>query len=355
MLLDQVTTQLGVDAASFLIFNPHTQTLDYAAGRGFQYKAIASSSLRLGEGHAGRAALERRAVYVPDLRATGDSFVRAQLLAGEDFAAYYGAPLIARGQVKGILEVFHHASLDVDDEWEDFFEALTGQAAIAIDNASLFEELQRSNAELTVSYDATLEGWVAALDLRHKETEGHTRRVTEMTARLAKEFGLSDAELVHFRRGALLHDIGKIGIPDGTLLKPGTLAEEEWTMMRRHPVYAHKLLSRISFLRPALDIPYCHHERWDGSGYPRGLAGEDIPLAARVFAVVDVWDALRSDRVYRAAWPEERVRDHIRCLSGSHFDPSVAEAFLKLVEESPNRDLDHGPLANTLSCDRFSP
>ena len=207
-----------------------------------------------------------------------------------------------------MLEIFHRAPLNPDEEWLSLLEAVATQVAIAIDNAVLFADLQRSNLELALAYDTTLEGWSSALDLRDKETEGHTRRVTEMSVDLARAMGVSDAELVHIRRGALLHDIGKMGIPDSVLLKPGPLTEEEWKIMRKHPVYANELLSPIAYLRPALDIPYCHHEKWDGTGYPRGLKGEQIPLAARIFAVVDVWDALRSDRPYRGARHDEEIR-----------------------------------------------
>jgi PAS domain S-box-containing protein len=192
------------------------------------------------------------------------------------------------------------------------------------------EEIERSRNELAMAYDATLVGWVKALDLRDNETEGHSQRVTEMTVRLARALGVCGEALEHLRRGALLHDIGKMGIPDSILLKPGPLTEGEWAIMKKHPVYAYEWLAPISYLRPALDIPYCHHEKWDGTGYPRGLKGEEIPLAARIFCVVDVWDALRSDRPYRSAWPEDKVRAHMRELSGSHFEPLVVETFLTL-------------------------
>ncbi|RJX27432.1 MAG: HD-GYP domain-containing protein, partial [Dethiobacter sp.] len=172
------------------------------------------------------------------------------------------------------------------------------------------------------------------LDLKDEETEGHSRRVTEMTLRIAREMGLKDEELVHVRRGALLHDIGKMGVPDAILLKPGKLTDEEWEIMRRHPVYAYQMLSRIGYLRPALDIPYCHHEKWDGTGYPRGLKGEEIPLPARIFAVVDVFDALTSDRPYRPAWPKEKALAYLRQQAGRHFDPRVVEAFLSLTEQN---------------------
>jgi HD-GYP domain-containing protein (c-di-GMP phosphodiesterase class II) len=190
--------------------------------------------------------------------------------------------------------------------------------------------LQRSNAELEKAYNSTLEGWSRAMDLRDKETEGHSRRVAAITVGLGREMGLSEVELAHVYRGALLHDIGKLGVPDSILLKPGKLTDEEWVIMRKHPQYAYDMIFPISYLEPAMDIPYCHHEKWDGSGYPRGLKGEEIPLAARIFAVVDVWDALTSDRPYRAEWPANRVREYIRSQSGTHFDPRIVEAFFKL-------------------------
>ena len=190
----------------------------------------------------------------------------------------------------------------------------------------------RFNLELARAYDSTLEGWARALDLRDNETEGHTHRVAQLTVRLAHAMGLRDADLVHIRRGALLHDMGKLAIPDSIMLKPSALTDEQAEIMRRHPDYAHELLSPIGYLRPALDIPYCHHEKWDGTGYPRGLKGEEIPLAARIFAVVDVWDALRSDRPYRAAWTEERAKAYIQEQADIHFDPKVVTAFLKTLE-----------------------
>jgi putative nucleotidyltransferase with HDIG domain len=284
----------------------------------------------LGESYAGHVALERQLVQIPNLRNEPDNLFFTILLKDEDFACYYGVPLITKGQVKGVLEVFHRAVLEPDEEWFDFLNTLAGQTAIAIENATLFESLQRSNLELTLAYDATIEGWSRALDLRDKETEGHSRRVTEMTVKLARTFGLSEEELVQVRWGALLHDIGKMGVPDEILLKPGPLTEEEWLKMKMHPTFAHEMLSPIRYLRLALDIPYYHHEKWDGTGYPHGLKGTLIPLAARIFAVVDVWDALCSDRPYRPAWIEERVREHILASSGTHFDPQVVDLFIKM-------------------------
>ncbi|MEI6181650.1 MAG: HD domain-containing phosphohydrolase [Chloroflexales bacterium] len=255
----------------------------------------------------------------------------ATLIAREGFHAYVATPLEAQGQILGVLELFHRTPLLPDREWLDYLDALAGRAAVAVANAELFEHLQRSHSDLAHAYDTTLEGWSRALDLRDKETEGHSQRVTTLTVRLAYAMGLSEEEIVHIRRGALLHDIGKMGIPDAILLKPGPLSDDEWTIMRLHPVYSYELLAPIAYLRQTLDIPFSHHEKWDGSGYPQGLVGTQIPLAARMFAVVDVWDALRSDRPYRAAWSPEAVRAYIVAQSGRHFDPAVVAVFLQLV------------------------
>ena len=333
VVLEQVKTQLNVDAVSILLFNTITNVLEFSIGCGFRSKAIEKSRLRLGEGHGGRAALERRTVSVPNLQESIGNFVRSSILAEEGFATYFATPLIAKGQIKGVLEVYHRVPFIPNDNWLEFFEVLAGQTAIAVDSANLFNELRLSNDQLFIAYDSTIEGWSHALDLRDKETEGHTQRVTEMTLKLARAAGISEKELVHVRRGALLHDIGKMGVPDQILLKPGKLTDEEWVIMRKHPTFAFELLSPIEYLRPAMDIPFCHHEKWDGSGYPRGLKGEQTPLSARIFAIIDVWDALLTDRPYRQGWPKEKVIEHIRSLSGTHFDPKAVELFLKMVHE----------------------
>ena len=331
VLLDQVTAQLHVDAAGVLLLNPHTQLLEYVAGRGFRGSGSGTYNHMLSEDYTGQAILERRTITIRDVGESRD-LRRAQVFREEDFKTYFVVPLVAKGQVKGVLEVFTRTPLAPDPEWYDFLETLAGQTAIAIDNASLFENLQRSNIELAMAYDATIEGWSRALDMRDRETEGHTERVTEMTLRLAEAMGIKKDSMIHIRRGALLHDIGKMGISDSILLKRGPLDDEKWKIMHMHPVYAYDLLSPITYLKPALDIPYCHHEKWDGSGYPRGLKEEQIPLAARIFAVVDVYDALRSDRPYRKAWPEEKVRQYIREESGKHFDPQIIELFMTFLE-----------------------
>ncbi len=332
ILLTQVTHHLGVDAADVLLLNPYTDSLEFTASRGFKSPPVKRPPIRLGNGPAGRAAYEKRMVKVIHSPGDEELFLEPMLASKEEFTSYYGMPLISKGQVLGVLEVFDRRLLKPVPDWLDFLITLAGQAAIAIDSVTLFNDLQRSNVELTLAYDATIEGWSHALDLRDKETEGHTQRVTQLTLELARSIGLREEELVHIRRGALLHDMGKLGIPDHILLKPDKLTDEEWQIMRQHPTFAYEMLSPITFLRPALDIPHYHHEKWDGTGYPQGLKGEQIPLAARIFAVADVWDALRSDRPYRSKWSKEKVLDYIREQSGTHFDPQIVEAFLKLMK-----------------------
>ena len=261
IILNVVTRQamdnLKADAAAVLLIHPQTSVLKFATGSGFRTSDIEATRLRIGEGQAGRAAMERRTVSIPNLAADTGTF-RRSMVDSEGFVSHHITPLIAKGQIKGVLEVFRRMPLNVDSDWLSFFETLAEQAAIAIDSSQTFEGLQRSNIDLAMAYDATIEGWSRALDLRDKETEGHTERVTEITLKLARSMGISEEELVHIRRGALLHDIGKMAIPDAVLLKPGPLDEQEWEIMRQHPTQAFQLLSPIVYLRPAMDIPYCH-------------------------------------------------------------------------------------------------
>lgn len=252
------------------------------------------------------------------------------------------APLKIKNDLIGVIYVDNRAHAGIFRQSDlALINAFADQAAVAIDNARLFEDLKKTNfqleaanMELEIAYEATLNGWVRALDMRDKETEGHTRRVTTLTERLARSMGMDDDTMVHVTRGALLHDIGKMAIPDGILLKPGQLTDDEWKLIQKHPVYAYEMLSPIEFLRPALDIPYCHHEKWDGTGYPRGLMGEDIPFAARIFPVIDVWDALTSNRPYRKSLPQDEVRERIKADSGKHFDPYVVDAFMRMNDMS---------------------
>ena len=329
VILERVAALLEVEAVAVLLVDGQRQTLAYAAARGLSARGLQTMELAWGRGAAGRALRDRRSVTVEHVAAERDD-PRAPLLASQGLVSGVAVPLVSKGQVLGVLEEPSRARLQRDEDWTQFLETLAGQTAIAVENASLFDGLSRSNMRLSMAYEATIAGWAHALDLRDKETEGHSQRVTTLATQLARSLGVDEDSMAHLRRGALLHDIGKMGIPDSILLKPGPLTEEEWDIMRGHPGLAQELLSRIDFLRPALDIPYCHHEKWDGNGYPRGLKRDEIPLSARIFAVVDVWDALRSDRPYRPAWDTAAVRAHIQRLSGTHFDPRVVDAFLRL-------------------------
>ena len=339
VFIEQVMSQLHTDAAAVLLYDPDLQELTFAAERGFRSNRIKKVTVRAGQSLAGRVIALRENIIVPDFEREdsrypmpeGYSFKNAFMVRDEGFRSYIGVPLIVKGQVKGIIEIFHRRPFDPQGDWREFLEALSRQAAIAIDNASMFEQLQRSHGEIVHAYDMTIEGWSRALDIRDNETHGHSQRVAALTIMTAEILGISGKELVNVRRGALLHDIGKLGVPDSILLKPGRLTDEEMAVMKRHPTIAYEILSPIPFLQDALDIPYLHHEKWDGSGYPKGMLGETIPVPSRIFAVIDVWDALRSDRPYRSAWNEERIIEYLKAEKGKHFDPEIVDVFLAKI------------------------
>jgi response regulator RpfG family c-di-GMP phosphodiesterase len=336
ILMDQTIAHLGVNAVDIALYHPDLQSLTYLIGGGFHMPSPTRPQLRIGEGLAGQVIIRQQTYHVNDIQVS-PATQNEPLIRREGFIAYIGIPLIVKGQIKGVFEVFHRSPLSPTPDWMEFLHTLAGQAAIAIDNAQLFENLQQSNQELVQAYDTTLEGWARALELRDRETEGHTRRVTNLTLRLAKYMDIKDSEFVNMRRGVLLHDIGKMGVPDHILKKKGPLTPLEWNEMRQHPLYAYNLLSPISYLRGALDIPYCHHEHWDGNGYPRGLKGEQIPLSARIFSVVDIWDALLSDRPYRKAWPRNKVIEYLTEISGTYLDPEIVAIFLKMIAEDESK------------------
>lgn len=324
VVLGEAMKELEFDAVDLLIFNTERASFSCLSRLGFTTDALEFTQLNLGEGLAGKAALTREMVQVNDL----ESFLEtAPQLKAEGFLSYYGVPLIARGELKGVMEIFFRREFTPDDDWLGFLDAISRQAAIAIESFQLFDGLHAKNVELRVAYEATLEGWVRGLEMHDVETEGHSRRVVDMTLRLAKRLGYAGEALEHIRRGALLHDIGKLGIPKSILNKNAPLTAEERALVNQHTIYARDMLVDIPYLQPALDIPYGHHEKWDGSGYPLGLKGTDIPYAARIFAVIDVYDALIMDRPYRVAWERERVLDYLKEESGAHFDPDVVDAF----------------------------
>ncbi len=329
--LNYVISLLGPAAADVLLIDPNFFHLDYSASRGINLGPAYREAIRLDEKLAGRAVLERKLIAIDDLQTAGRDNPRLALLVALGFRTGYAVPLISKGIVKGVLEVFKREKFEATADWTDFLETLGGQAAIAIDSAGLFQSLQRTNFDLIRSYDATLEGWARALELHNKDNEGQTQRTTELALELGRLMRMNDTELIHLRRGALLHDIGMMAIPDEILFKPEPLDEKDWELVKQHPIFARQMLAPIQFLRRALDVPYFHHERWDGSGYPLGLQSESIPLAARVFAVVDVWDALQSDRPFRPAWPREKALQYIQANAGVLFDPQVVAAFMEIV------------------------
>lgn len=337
VLLNQVQQQLKVHSASILLLNAVTQRLKFAAGAGFKGRAVENTNLKLGESYAGKAALERRIVAATDL-GTRFSQLKTDGMDEDRFTDYLGIPLIAKGAVKGVLEIFNRSHLPEDPQWLSLLDSMVSQAAIAIDNATLFDDVQTANENLRQAYDATIEGWARALELRDGDTEGHSSRVAAKAVQLARHVGMKESELVDLRRGALLHDIGKMGIPDMILLKPSPLTEEEWTIMRTHPTLGKNMLNSIEFLKGSLDVAYCHHERWDGTGYPQGLKGEEIPLNARIFSVIDGWDALRSDRPYRKASTEEEAWMFIEGNVGKAYDPRIVEKFKIMMKGKPSGD-----------------
>jgi PAS domain S-box-containing protein len=327
VLLDKITGLLRVDAAYILLYNAQMKMLYPSARHGLP-SPLWEETLPLSVPHAGHVAQTCETEIIPDLGLIEDGLTEKIHKIGENFASYAAVPLIAKGELKGVLQIFTHSRLEPSADWMGFLETLADQTAIAINSAQLFNEQQQTNARLTKAYEDTIDGWSRALDLRDRETEGHSQRVTDLTLKLARRMDIPEDQMIHIRRGAKLHDIGKMGIPDNILLKPDRLTQDEWKIMRQHPTFAADLLSPIEFLAPALEIPFCHHEKWDGTGYPQGLSGKEIPLAARIFAVIDVWDAVTHDRPYRPAWTLPDTLAYIREQAGKHFDPRVVEEFL---------------------------
>jgi putative nucleotidyltransferase with HDIG domain len=329
VVMDSLIALMGAERGFLMLSEPDGE-LKIGVARGIDHDDLDQESFSISRTIVRRVADTSEAIVTTNAQ-DDPRFVDQKSVAAFRLLSILCAPLKIKDDLIGVIYVDHRAHKGLFGHSDlELISAFANQAAVAIHNASLFDDLQESNAELETAYQATLEGWVRALDMRDRETEGHTQRVTALTQRLAKAMGIDDEALLHITRGALLHDIGKMAIPDGILLKPGNLSPEERMMIQKHPIYAYEMLSPIKFLRPALDIPYCHHEKWDGTGYPRGLKGESIPLAARIFCVADVWDALVSDRPYRKGIAPASVRASIRELSGSHFDPRVVDAFLAL-------------------------
>jgi HD-GYP domain-containing protein (c-di-GMP phosphodiesterase class II) len=323
---------LEADAATLLKFNDASQMFFVLAT--YQYpNSLIPSVYQLVADPPRQAILERKIIILEDVRTYAGDRRFWQRSAGQGYRGYIAVPLVSKGQVKGVLELFKKRPFQHSEEWRMFLEALEEQAAIAIDNAEMFEALQRSKTHLSLAYEGILEGFARAMELRDADFLGHSKRVAEITVRLARRFGIREQDLHHIRHGALLHDIGNLAIPESILQKAAPLTEEEWKIVRKHPEYAREILKNIPSLQAAGIIPYAHHERWDGTGYPQGLQGDQIPLEARLFAVVDVWDTLRSNRPYRPPWKREQVLEYLRSQAGKQFDSKVVTAFLEQVEE----------------------
>jgi HD-GYP domain-containing protein (c-di-GMP phosphodiesterase class II) len=285
------------------------------------------------------AALERRIVSVADVSSADVVLQHPERIAGEKFVSMFAMPLIAKGQVRGVIEVYFRRRVESDPEWTHFLEILARQAAVAVEDARLFNEMQRSFTELAVAYDAAIEGWSRIIRLRQRESEDMLRRLTDLTLNLARRMGIPEAQIANIYRGVLLHDIGKFSVPESILYKTSPLTDEEWIILHQHPVYAHELLQNIPYLRASVSIPYCHQENWDGSGYPRQLKGEEIPLEARIFAVVNAWLRMQFERPYAQAANPKSATDFLRKQAGVEFDPRVVEIFCEMLEEQKS-DLD---------------
>ena len=331
-LVDLMVVELAADAIDILYFHPGLKSLRPIAQRGFRQNVFQDTSLEIGEGLAGRAAETKSIVYVRDLEKSEFEIHRSLEFSTERYVTYFGIPLMVKGRMVGVLEVFNRSLVDRNEDWVDLLQHVAGFAAIAIDLQNLTDDRKRTRNETTVALDGVIAGWAEALELRGIESKGHAERITELSQRLAQEMGIAGTELEDLRRGVLLHDIGKMGIPDDVLLKGSVLNAAERKMIGRHPVDAFELLQSVTALKSALDIPLYHHERWDGKGYPYQIKGEEIPLSARIFAIVDVWDAMLSDRPYREAYSRQDAILHIKQQSGKHFDPAVVKAFLEIVK-----------------------
>lgn len=332
----------GTYSTIYLLDQPSGELISpgwFSVRNGEDIKATTAPLLRnaFGKGITGHVAKTGNIYITEDLHNDPiASILPDETEALQDARSGISLPLLSQEMVIGVLHV-RLIEKHVFSETEiRLLTAIAEMAGNALHRTKLYERTVQQSDELAQAYDNTLAGWARALELRDELTEGHTRRVTELTLELARTMHISENDLIQIRRGAILHDIGKMGIPDAILNKPGPLTAHELRIMQMHTQYAYEMISFIPFLKPASDIPYCHHEWWNGNGYPRSLKGEEIPLSARIFSVIDVWDALTSDRPYRAAWTAENALKYIQDGSGKQFDPMVVEAFLKLIK---NRQL----------------
>lgn len=331
ILLDHIIDQLDVDAAGVLTLNSDGVSMEYVAQRGYRNATMANRTVRLSDPYISQAVLENKMIEVeninsPELRAKSPA-----RFGNEGFVAYYAVPLVVKGKTIGLLEILNRSEIVTGSEWKQFMETLATQTAIALDTTATYNDLQRSNMELSLGIDQIMELWANMLPSHTMECQKHNQEVTDRAVEIARRMNVPENTISLIRRGAMLHDVGMLRVPVEIVQKEGSLTDEEMEIVRMHPQYAQEMLAPIRMLRSSIDIPYAHHERWNGSGYPLGLEHEQIPLAARIFAVVDVWSALLSERPYREAWPEEKVIAYLEEQAGVLFDPKVVSVFVEQV------------------------
>ena len=331
-LVEQLQSRLDVDAASVHIFDEDVQMLENIASSGLKQAGLGRHRIRIGENIVGQVALDQEIVYLPDLTRPEVASQFPENIAAESFVSAIVLPLVAKGQLYGVLEMYYRRQVQTDPTWLGFVETLARQVAVAIDGIQVFDQLQQALMEHQVAQDATIESWSHLLEMRGMEPEGHGQRVTAATLQLAQQMGIDDSKLTDIYRGSLLHDIGKLLLPDSITHKSGSLSDAEWQLIYQHPVNAKHLLSKIAPFRSALSIPYCHHENWDGSGYPQELQGKQIPVEARIFRVVETWDLMSVDLPYRRAISKKDVLDYIKSQAEKRFDPQVVEKFLVMMK-----------------------
>jgi GAF domain-containing protein len=332
MLLDSCLRLLEADAAALWVMDAQERTLTLAAERGFRGVYAFPHGQPMGEEHLVRQACAHHKLTILSAEEAGEGDT-ARMMRRERFQYGFAMPLLARGECKGALEVFRRSAWEPSEEWMRMLETVANQAAVAVDHSLMSIALERLSIQMSVTCDAAIEAFARAVDMRAREAEGHGLRVADLTVRMAEKANMPLHHVVHVRRGALLHDIGKIAVPDAVLWKAGSLDDRDWEVMRRHPQYAADILESLHVLQPAMAIPQYHHERWDGGGYPYGLAGGQIPLAARLFAVVDTWDSMLSRRPHREPLAKSVAEAHIRKGAGSQFDPEAVLIFLGLMDE----------------------
>lgn len=328
--LHEINNKFDIVAATALVYNDKDVTMKLVSHIGMEFHAHNVVFPLHHHAIIEKVATTKKSYFIENLHEQSH-YALPEYLKQELFVSYVAFPMFANDKMVGMLELCCATTCTMTPEENEFVETIANHCAFAIEKDTLLRQLKQSNRELLHAYDATIKGWAHALILKDQETKEHSSRVTELTLEMARRCNVPDSDLIHVRRGALLHDIGKIGIPDHILQSTNTLSEEEWKLMKQHPVYAYEMLSEIAYLRPAIDIPYYHHEKWDGSGYPLGLKHTQIPLVARIFAVVDVYDALTSDRPYRKAWSKQAALDYIVSQKGLHFDPEVVNEFIKMM------------------------